>query len=109
MEQQQDTKAQVHLAAPCSPKDFRADRALSTSAPSAHTPGPWVIQDDEVYSQPAYQSICIVLCSDRGPANARLIAVAPELAALLIESQHNIGGDWRARRDATLTKAGVQP
>ena len=35
MEQQQDTKAQVHLAAPCSPKDFRADRALSTSAPSA--------------------------------------------------------------------------
>lgn len=34
-----------------------------------------------------------------------LFAAAPELLALLIESQHSIGGDWRARRDAAIAKA----
>lgn len=42
-------------------------------------------------------------------ARYRLEAAAPELLALLIESQESIGGDWRARRDAAIEKvSGVQ-
>lgn len=35
----------------------------------------------------------------------RLERAAPELLALLIESQQDIGGDWRQRRDAAIAKA----
>lgn len=38
-------------------------------------------------------------------AAAHLIAAAPELLALLVESQRSIGGDWRERRDAAIAKA----
>lgn len=38
-------------------------------------------------------------------ANARLIAAAPQLLALLVESQRSIGGDWRERRDSAIAKA----
>lgn len=38
-------------------------------------------------------------------ANARLWATAPKLLALLLESQANIGGDWRVRRDAAIMEA----
>lgn len=34
----------------------------------------------------------------------RLTQAAPEMLALLIESQASIGGDWRERRDAIITK-----
>lgn len=37
--------------------------------------------------------------------DALLFAAAPDLLALLIESQENIGGDWRERRDAAIAKA----
>ena len=37
-------------------------------------------------------------------ANARLIAAAPELLALLDESKRSIGGDWRERRDDALSR-----
>ena len=33
-----------------------------------------------------------------------LMAAAPELLALLVESQSFIGGDWRERRDAVVAK-----
>lgn len=35
----------------------------------------------------------------------RLAEAAPDLLALLIESQDNISGDWRDRRDAAVAKA----
>lgn len=38
-------------------------------------------------------------------ANANIIISAPEMLALLIESQTGIGGDWRERRDAIVAKA----
>jgi hypothetical protein len=41
---------------------------------------------------------------ERETANARLIAAAPELLKLLVESQEYIGGDWRDRRDAAIAK-----
>jgi hypothetical protein len=34
----------------------------------------------------------------------KLIAAAPKLLALLIESQESIGGDWRDRRDAVIAE-----
>lgn len=47
--------------------------------------------------------------SESAPAkdNARLIAAAPQMAQLLIESQTNIGGGWRQRRDEVLKRAGL--
>lgn len=38
-------------------------------------------------------------------AVARLIETAPDMLALLVESQDGIGGDWRDRRDAVVAKA----
>lgn len=38
-------------------------------------------------------------------ATARLFAAASEMLELLKESQENIGGDWRQRRDETIAKA----
>jgi hypothetical protein len=38
-------------------------------------------------------------------ANMRLIAAAPEMYALLVESQAGISLDWIARRDAVVSKA----
>lgn len=97
---------------------------------SEHTPGPWFVNwagrgkdghfvYDEVY---VYAPSCGVddiavaadiadpLTGEPSIFNAQLIAAAPELLALLIESQDSIGGDWRERRDAAIAKAtGRQP
>lgn len=55
-------------------------------ASTFHTPGPWDVgRDGEVYSVPAYSSVCMVLASSHGEANACLIAEAPILLALLRE------------------------
>lgn len=37
------------------------------------------------------------------------VTVNKELLALLVESQDGIGGDWRARRDAAVSKAQAAP
>lgn len=72
-----------------------------------HTPGPWVIEPVcgafDVYAEGNDDAEPIA--SEISGPNARLIAAAPELLALLIESQDNIGGDWRARRDAAIARA----
>ena len=52
-------------------------------AKSAHTPGPWKYEGDEVYSPAAYQSVCMVLLTDDAAANGALIAAAPELLQAL--------------------------
>lgn len=44
-------------------------------------------------------------CADVTHPDMRLMASAPDLLALLIESQTSIGGDWRERRDAAVAKA----
>ena len=96
---------------------------------SKHTPGPWEVAEEDgdlfvqVVNQPAschpmfdrYRIIHGYVGGDptENPtpdlgtpeANARLIAAAPELLALLVESQRSIGGDWRERRDAAIAKA----
>lgn len=41
-------------------------------------------------------------------ANAKLIAKAPEMAELLMESKESIGSDWRERRDKVLREAGAE-
>ncbi len=38
-------------------------------------------------------------------ANARIMACALDMLAILVESQKFIGGDWRERRDAVIAKA----
>lgn len=43
-------------------------------------------------------------CSDVVHPDMRLMAAAPDLLALLVESQSFIGGDWCARRDAIVKK-----
>lgn len=87
-----------------------------------HTPGPWVARTSnseryslEVNAAGRWPYNCIARipemfgqdCKTPGAhvANARLIEAAPELLALLIESQQSIGGDWRERRDAAVAKA----
>lgn len=40
-----------------------------------------------------------------GSYGPHMFAAAPELLLLLLDSQENIGGDWRARRDAAIAKA----
>lgn len=80
-----------------------------------HTPGPWIWGDayrglygagpnNTVLDHAAYEGMWVAY----GPsmdANALLISAAPELLALLVESQESIGGDWRKRRDALIAKA----
>jgi hypothetical protein len=83
-----------------------------------HTPGPWVRRGADTYRwqietvgdvRKATVIARITTPSKGGPdasdANANLIAAAPDMLALLIESQANIGGDWRERRDAAIKKA----
>jgi hypothetical protein len=54
--------------------------ALSGEQVQAHTRGPWLVKEDEVYSVPRYQSVCTVLgVVGESEANARLIAAAPDL------------------------------
>ncbi|WP_414613948.1 hypothetical protein [Stenotrophomonas muris] len=89
---------------------------------SKHTPGPWGIeQTDDTnwigFMRPHDGKVELIVCTtardfmlkdearEQNDANARLIAAAPELLALLVESQRSIGGDWRERRDAAIAKA----
>lgn len=91
---------------------------------SKHTPGPWQYRTidgsiggiDDAKGNPVGQSFAVLIEGKRNIpvifkanreriANAMLMAAAPELLALLIESQENIGGDWRERRDAAIAKA----
>jgi hypothetical protein len=86
-------------------------------AEAKHTPGPWKVVPTGYTGRasakyvivPEYgaRAVAHIKHSTVSPmqANARLIAEAPELLALLIESQHSIGTDWRARRDAAIAKA----
>lgn len=68
-----------------------------------HTPGPWSRhhQSNSIKGSPGF----VGSLNDVAPADAALLIAAPELLALLVESQHSIGGDWRARRDAAIAKA----
>lgn len=78
-----------------------------------HTPGPWnvgVTSDaGEVDIIAADGWFVAVACDSAGDGdtetNAHLIAAAPEMLDLLVESQTSIGGDWRERRDAAIKKA----
>jgi hypothetical protein len=85
---------------------------------ATHTPGPWETDRNNTHAgQIAVVHNClnddwVEIWSPVWPdgearqeANARLIAAAPELLALLVESQDSIGGDWRERRDALVAKA----
>jgi hypothetical protein len=76
-----------------------------------HTPGPWHVikkqsrvgyADYEVAWSEDGELVCDIVYHE---GDANLIAAAPDLLALLIESQNNIGGDWRERRDAIIRKA----
>ncbi len=79
-----------------------------------HTPGPWFVRRSLAGGHGAYLHITsasrdgIAVTNKAG--DAVLIAEAPDLLALLVESQESIGGDWRQRRDAAIAKAtGEQP
>ena len=83
---------------------------------SKHTPGPWLTDGDEIPSNYSRSALSVWLRrispemnhSARWReylANERLAAAAPTMLALLIESQTNIGGDWRDRRDAVIALA----
>jgi hypothetical protein len=55
---------------------------------SAHTPGPWKAKGDVVLA-PGPRSVADVYGDDiTAPANARLIAAAPELLHALIEAEN---------------------
>lgn len=90
---------------------------------AAHTTGSWEVANIE-FGNTVTEDLCIMTGSpdfraiatiarcfqgdrikDMEQANARLIALAPDLLALLVESQSSIGGDWRERRDAAIAKA----
>lgn len=83
-----------------------------------HTPGPWISQKaDDLHGHDHFVMTASGFLgylpkeSEGGGVqlfteqDARLIATAPELLALLMESQKFIGGDWRERRDALIAKA----
>ena len=88
----------------------------------SHTPGPWHLRVSDNGTPHIEHGDCMrddvgdlihrvcvmpaeITMTFNSLANARLIAVAPDLLALLVESQENIGGDWRERRDAAIAKA----
>ena len=54
---------------------------------SAHTPGPWIVNGDEVYSSHKSQIADCGGFSD-SEANARLIAAAPDLLLALIDAMY---------------------
>jgi hypothetical protein len=72
-----------------------------------HTPGPWIVhtQGNTLCQDGAPISGFVCGLNDVAPANVLLLKAAPNLLALLIESQDSIGGDWRQRRDAAIKEA----
>ena len=90
---------------------------------SGYTKGPWKLDKEDTsergeYTPPQVFSIADIdnpkivctLAVRNGVTeidNGKLIACAPEMAEMLMESRDSIGGDWRDRREALLKKAGV--
>lgn len=77
-----------------------------------HTAGPWTVlalpyeKFVEVRANEGYSIVAHVFFNNGNrDETARLIAAAPELLELLIDSQSDIGGDWRKRRDSAIAKA----
>jgi hypothetical protein len=77
-----------------------------------HTPGPLAVREDGFITNEIrfrdpehWKETYVSFSGSFGSYGPQLFAAAPELLALLIESQHSIGGDWRARRDAAIAKA----
>lgn len=83
---------------------------------TTHSPGPWsaesamssdlhhvryITADGKIIASVRHR---IEHSMDEAIANAKLMASAPALLTLLVESQTSIGGDWRQRRDATIAK-----
>ena len=86
------------------------------SAPTQHTPGPWRATkhtDTKGWTVSAGNSIASVkprLNEAEVEANARLIAAAPEMSALLLSLyQHGHGGSQRGGIEDVLRKAGLLP
>lgn len=59
-----------------------------------HTPGPWIYQDDTIYTLNGARHVCSMakrtafsIEGETGRANARLIAAAPEMFACLEECE----------------------
>jgi hypothetical protein len=74
------------------------------------TPGPWIVSaDGEVFSEPSYASVAMVLLSEDGPANAKLIAAAPDMASaiqtLFTCDLSDLPGDVVAMLRSALSKA----
>lgn len=67
--------------------------------------GPWTYDrlSRVVKDADGYDVAVVLSLSHRN--DGPVLAAAHELLMLLIESQASIGGTWRARRDAAITKA----
>ena len=87
---------------------------------STHTPAPWYVNTDHATDKPEYirahvdgemYDVASMLCDETGnaAANARLIASAPELLALLQmvlddPDSEVLGEDWNSRAEAIIQK-----
>ena len=88
---------------------------------TAFTPGPWYVDRTNDRRSRGYiretqrmagtdRHIAIAKINYSGRTwseaedNARLVAFAPDMFALLAESRENVGPEWRAQRDALLEK-----
>lgn len=79
-----------------------------------HTPGPWKVQKGSscyhAVSEDGYLSTGCISFDGRGLANARLIAAAPDLLALLVELKASHYGaavreEYEERVEAAIKKA----
>jgi hypothetical protein len=92
-------------------KSMDADLSSASAQSVPPTPGPWHCGKGDHWGREVRDSEgrgvawCGQFPNELAHANARLVSAAPDLLALLIESQHSIGGDWRERRDAAIAKA----
>lgn len=69
-----------------------------TTKNATHTPGPWYVGTGWIFHRsderiggsgaPLREEVCRVLTNDVGDANARLIAAAPELLAVLKDAEY---------------------
>lgn len=74
-----------------------------------HTKGPWrYLPAARTVFDADGNEVALVL-STNARSDGAAIAALPELLALLVESQHSIGGDWRDRRDAAIAAATGTP
>lgn len=76
------------------------------------SPGPWVLREHGWVDDAEGNNVALLprRRDDRGDANARLIAAAPELGALLDEVFEECDDlqDWKRRARAALRKAGLR-